>query len=88
MRTFFDRIQPISNVHLPFVSVYQRLTDFAHTLAYASVIRNSVTGVLPTGYGKSLIFMMFPLLHGTSTYGSENKPTAQNTEDKGKVFRT
>ena len=38
-------IQPMSNVHLPFVSVYQRMTDFVHTLAYAGVIRNSVTGV-------------------------------------------
>ena len=36
----------MSNVHLPFVSVYQRMTDFVHTLAYASVIRNSVTGLL------------------------------------------
>ena len=44
-RTFLGRIQPMSNVHLPFVSVYQRMTDFVHTLAYASVIRNSVTGV-------------------------------------------
>ena len=36
----------MSNVHLPFVSVYQRMTDFVHTLAYAGVIRNSVTWVL------------------------------------------
>ena len=36
----------MSNVHLPFVSVYQRMTDFVQTLAYAGVIRNSVTGVL------------------------------------------
>ena len=36
----------MSNVHLPFVSVYQRMSDFVQTLAYASVIRNSVTGVL------------------------------------------
>ena len=42
-----ERIQPMSNVHLPFVSVYQRMIDFVHTLAYASAIRNSVTGVLP-----------------------------------------
>ena len=45
MRTFLERIQPISNVDLPFVSVYQRMTDFVHTLAYAGAIRNSVTGV-------------------------------------------
>ena len=44
-RTFLGRIQPMSNVHLPFVSVYQRMTDFVHTLAYAGVIRNSVTWV-------------------------------------------
>ena len=36
----------MSNVYLPFVSVYQRINDFVHTLAYASAIRNSVTGVL------------------------------------------
>ena len=48
-RTFFERIQPMSNVHLPFVSVYQRMTDFVHTLAYASAIRNSVTGLLEIG---------------------------------------
>ena len=42
---YLERIQPMSNVHLPFVSVYQRMTDFVHTLAYASVIRNSVTWV-------------------------------------------
>ena len=36
----------MSNVHLPFVNVYQRMTDFVQTLAYAGVIRNSVTGVL------------------------------------------
>ena len=36
----------MSNVHLPFVSVYQRMTDFVQTLAYASAIRNSVTGLL------------------------------------------
>ena len=45
MRTFLERIQPMSNVHLPFVSMYQRMTDFVHTLAYASAIRNSVTGL-------------------------------------------
>ena len=44
-RTFLERIQPMSNVHLP-VSVYQRMSDFVHTLAYASAIRNSVTGLL------------------------------------------
>ena len=49
MRTFLERIQPMSNVHLPFVSVYQRIIDFVHTLAYASAIRNSVTGVLHCG---------------------------------------
>ena len=36
----------MSNVHLPFVSEYQRMTDFVHTLAYAGVIRNSVTWVV------------------------------------------
>ena len=37
----------MSNVYLPFVSVYQRMSDFVHTLAYASAICNSVTGILP-----------------------------------------
>ena len=44
----------MSNVHLPFVSVYQRMTDFVHTLAYVSVIRNSVTGVLDVKFNISL----------------------------------
>ena len=41
----------MSNVHLPFVSVNQRMTDFVQTLAYAGVIRNSVTGVLSFNNG-------------------------------------
>ena len=41
-----ERIQLMSNVYLPFVSVYQRINDFVHTLAYDIAIRNSVTGVL------------------------------------------
>ena len=40
----------MSNVHLPFFSVYQRMTDFLPTLAYVCVIRNSVTGVLGFSY--------------------------------------
>jgi hypothetical protein len=32
------------NVPLAYVSVYRRMGDIFHTLAYASTIRNSVTG--------------------------------------------
>jgi hypothetical protein len=34
------------NVHLAYASVYLRMSDIFHTLAYASTIRNSVTGPL------------------------------------------
>jgi hypothetical protein len=34
------------NVPLAYVSVYRRMSDIFHTLAYASTIRNSVTGPL------------------------------------------
>jgi hypothetical protein len=41
------RIQPMPNVPLAYVSVYRgRMSDIFHTLAYASTIRNSVTGPL------------------------------------------
>jgi hypothetical protein len=33
------------NVPLAYVSVYRRMSDIFHTLAYASTIRNSVTGI-------------------------------------------
>ena len=50
LRTFLERIQNMSDVHLPFISVYQHMIDFVHTLAYTSAIRNSVTGVLSHFY--------------------------------------
>ena len=34
------------NVPLAIVSVYQHMSNFFHTLAYACAIRNSVTGPL------------------------------------------
>ena len=34
------------NVPLAYVSVYRRMSDIFHTLAYASTIRSSVTGPL------------------------------------------
>jgi hypothetical protein len=34
------------NVPLAYVSVHRRMSDIFHTLAYASTIRNSVTGPL------------------------------------------
>ena len=37
-------LQPMPNVPLACVSVYQRMSDIFHTLAYASTIRYSVTG--------------------------------------------
>jgi hypothetical protein len=44
-RSGLKRIQPMPNVPLG-PSVYQRMSDIFHTLAYASTIRNSVTGPL------------------------------------------
>ena len=46
MRPCLKRIQPMPNVPLAYVSVYRRMSDIFHTLAYASTIRNSVTGPL------------------------------------------
>jgi hypothetical protein len=45
-RPRLKRIQPMAmpNVHLAYASVYLRMSDIFHTLAYASTIRNSVTG--------------------------------------------
>jgi hypothetical protein len=43
MRQCLKRIQPMPNVPLAYVSVYRRMSDIFHTLAYTSTIRNSVT---------------------------------------------
>jgi hypothetical protein len=45
MPPYLKRVQPMPNV-LAYVSVFQRMSDIFHTLAYASAIRNSVTGPL------------------------------------------
>jgi hypothetical protein len=45
-RPCLKRIQPMPNVPLAYASVYRRMSDIFHTLAYASTIRNSVTGPL------------------------------------------
>jgi hypothetical protein len=50
MRPCLERIQPMPNVSLAYVSVYRRMSDIFHTLAYASTIRNSVTGPLTTDH--------------------------------------
>ena len=46
MRPCLKRIQRMPTVPLTYVSVYRRMSDIFHTLAYASTIRNSVTGPL------------------------------------------
>jgi hypothetical protein len=46
MRPCLKRIQPMPNVPLAYVSVFQRMSDIFYTLACASTIRNSVTGPL------------------------------------------
>jgi hypothetical protein len=46
MRPCLKRIQPMPNIPLAYVSVFQRMSDIFHTRAYASTIRNSVTGPL------------------------------------------
>jgi hypothetical protein len=38
MRPCLKRIQPMPNVPLAYVSVYRRMIDIFHTLAYASTI--------------------------------------------------
>ena len=40
--TVLETFKPMSNVHLAYTSVYQRMSDILHTLAYASTIRYSV----------------------------------------------
>ena len=44
MRPCLKRIQPMPNVPLAYVSVFQRMSDIFHTLACASTIRSTVTG--------------------------------------------
>ena len=46
MQPCLKHIQPMPNVPLAYVSVYQRMSDIFHTQAYASTIRNNVTGSL------------------------------------------
>jgi hypothetical protein len=55
-RPCLKRIQPMPNVPLAYmyVSVYLRMSDIFHTLAYASTIRNSVTGPLGTLFSEEL----------------------------------
>ena len=49
MPTCFKRIQPMHNIPLVYVSVYQRMSDMFHTLTYARTKRYSVTAMLPSG---------------------------------------
>jgi hypothetical protein len=44
-RPCLKRIQPMPNVSLAYDSVYPRMSDIFHTLAYAITVRNSVTGL-------------------------------------------
>ena len=39
----YKRKQPMLNVPLAYVSVYQRMSSIFYTLAYACAIRNNVT---------------------------------------------
>ena len=57
------RIQPMPNVPLAYVSVYQRMSDIFHTLAYASTIRYSVTGPL---YRTLIADILYTCIHKTS----------------------
>jgi hypothetical protein len=52
------RIQRMPTVPLTYVSVYRRMSDIFHTLAYASTIRNSVTG--PLVYVNDCLMKCFP----------------------------
>jgi hypothetical protein len=44
------------NVPLAYVSVYRRMSDIFHTLAYASTIRNSVTDLQRTSYFELAVY--------------------------------
>jgi len=44
MPACFNRIQPMPNVALTYVSVYQRISDVLYTLTHASTIPYSVIG--------------------------------------------
>ena len=59
MRPCLKRIQPMPNVPLAYVSVYQRMSDIFHTLANTSTICNSVTGHSRKriSWGKMIIFI-------------------------------
>ena len=67
----------MSNVHLPFVSVYQRMTDFVHTLGYASVICNSVTGLL-----KQVTGLLFATWYCESTLLNKDQNCALEMSDQ------
>ena len=43
-----ERIQLMPNIHLAYISEYQRISDIFHTQAYASKIRYSVIPPIPT----------------------------------------
>ena len=62
MPACLKRIQPIPKVPLAYVSVYQRMRENFHTLAYASTIRNSVTGPLIALYLCRLSLLIFQIL--------------------------
>ena len=53
------RIQLMPNVHLAYISVYQRMSDIFHTLAYASKIRYSVIPPLGSSCEKEIIGTFF-----------------------------
>jgi hypothetical protein len=72
MRPCLKRIQPMPNVPLglAYVSVYRRMSDIFYTLAYASTIRNSVTGPLSHDRNSSIwtpnVFVSLTFLIGVS----------------------
>ena len=53
---YLKRIQPMPNLTLAYVSVYQRVSEHFIRNSYVSLIRNSVTGPLPD---------TSPLIHAT-----------------------
>ena len=44
------RMQLMPNAHLAYISVYQRMSDIFHTLAYASKMRYSVIPPLDSSF--------------------------------------
>ena len=89
MRPCLKRIQPMANVPLAYVSVFQRMSDILHTLAYASTIRNSVTGPLRSGYHQLTLSMDSRYITTFATHKGLHRYTRLNfgTNSASEIFQ-